>query len=60
MLQGVKRVTGYVEDQAMARVVLEDGTIIHGPMMPTMAALLRVGIHDPVVKKKPTLRVVGR
>ncbi|EGK12996.1 hypothetical protein HMPREF9374_1149 [Desmospora sp. 8437] len=60
MLQGVKRVTGYMEDQAIARVVLEDGTIIHGPLLPTMAALLRIGFHDPVTKKKPTLRVVGR
>lgn len=60
MFQGVKRVTGYVEGQAMARVILEDGTVIHGPMMPTLAALLRIGIHDPVAEKKPNLKVVGK
>ncbi|OYD08760.1 hypothetical protein [Paludifilum halophilum] len=61
MLHGVKRVTGFYDDDGpMVRVVFNDGSVIVGDMMPTMAALLRVGYYSPIVEKKPTLRVVGR
>ncbi|PTX53964.1 hypothetical protein C8P63_12420 [Melghirimyces profundicolus] len=54
MIQGVKLITGYFDEQAMIRVVFDNGAVIIGPMLPTMAALLRIGIHDPMQKKSPT------
>lgn len=60
-IQGVKAVTGFYEESgAMVRVVFADGNVIIGPMLPTMAALYRIGFFDPVKQKRPHLRLVGR
>jgi len=55
----VELVTGFVEDGPMVRVVLKSGATIIGPMLPTLAALYRIGYHDSIKQKRPHLRLVG-
>lgn len=61
MIEGVKRVTGFIdEDGPMVRVELESGSTFIGPLLPTMAALLRKDYFEPVAQKKTHLTAVGR
>lgn len=53
MIEGVKRVTGFVDESGpMVRVQLESGSTFIGPMLPVMAALLRKDYFEPVAQKK--------
>lgn len=61
MIEGVKRVTGFIDSEGpMVRVTLESGSTFVGPMLPTMAALHRVDYFEPVAQKKTHLAAVER
>lgn len=61
MIEGVKRVTGFIDSEGpMVRVQLESGSTFIGPMLPVMAALLRKDYFEPVAQKKTHLTAVGR
>jgi len=61
MIEGVKRVTGFVDESGpMVRVTFEGGGTIVGEMLPTLAALHRIDYFEPVQKEKTHLTAVGR